>query len=428
MKKVITLLAACMLVAGLAGFASAQCLTCTQDPGAIQRGCETSQSACYPFDYEDFSSCMENLPLASYCSNSKTGLHRLVFDTCECIVAGTWPDLISGDTVDVSMEILVDNGTGSAVTGDNGVYWAEDVNSTSNRMGLPLTTFPRNPSEYCDDSFCNHDEVPNMMDTAGTTVGLRGEQWFMGKFQYNKADGSLGTPYDGTTCSVATNNRVVKFITDTTWALQHPTQHGYTVTDADEAYKLCEWWIDIPMMRVDPGVATAGAKVYVNVCLYPASASGLCSLSGSCCCMVYIGQLCCSSIAPPNTYSCLYPYIVPLDSTYWDNSGIIITNLGNAGTATITLYEADGDKAVSAPISLNANEAKLINVSDLAAQMTLQAGSTGSGTLGDSKGYMNISCTSPINGLMVISSSSIGESISYLPICKQSGKTFIHKL
>ncbi len=66
-----------------------------------------------------------------------------LFKICDCIPE-VWETADVGDTIDISMEILVDKGNGM-VTGDNGVYWAQDVNFNRNS----LTTW-ENQETACD--------------------------------------------------------------------------------------------------------------------------------------------------------------------------------------------------------------------------------------------------------------------------------------
>jgi hypothetical protein len=389
MRKAITMLAACLLVIGFAGMAAADpCVTCETDPGFINRGCEPAQSYCPPFDYEDFGECTRQM--YSYCeSGGKGEIHRALFKICDCITDGTFDSLIEGDTVDVSMEILVDKGAGM-VSGDNGVFWAENVSSDANGDGVGVETFA-SQADACEEDNCYPDNA------------------FVGNFDYKLADGKIGTPYDGTTCEVAATNRVVSFAAE----LKQTGDHGYTVTEDDAIDNNSVWWIDIPTLRVDNSDVEAGWKVYVKICLYKTlDAGGVCGACEGCCCVIYIGELCCQS-APDYGY-CVYPYFPPANSTYWGLNGMVITNLSNySGTATVMVYEADGDVG-KATVTLGANQIYLTTVANLMAGLTKTAGS---GTLGDDKFYAVVTGDLSLHGFVMIANPQTGESMGYIPEC-----------
>jgi hypothetical protein len=97
----------------------------------------------------------------------------------------------------------------------------------------------------------------------------------------------------------------------------------------------------------------------------------------------------CAAAAPTTTL--YYPYSVELDgsSGWW--FGITIGNpTAVAGTATITVYEADGDIGTSAPISIGAYGLEVMGGSDLLGLLTADAGNAG--TLGDSRTHIVVEC------------------------------------
>lgn len=397
MKKLITLLAACMLVIGFAGFASAACVTCEADPGHIARGCEGSQAVCEPFDYEDFGHCSEQQN--SYCETAAKGaIHRALFKICDCLTDGTFKELVTGDTVDVSMQILVDKGNGM-VTGDNGVYWAQDVNTTSlgHLPGVGIETFP-SQADACAATSC---------DPQRDKEGDR----FQGRFIYKTASNGVGAPYDGSSCALTPSQRVVEFDADPTQVTDQ-TPHGYTVSSTDAINGNSVWWIDIPELRADPTITQAGWKVYVKICLFnPLTSASVCGGVTGCCCTIYVGQLCCEE----QEGACIYPYFPPANTTYWDLEGMTISNLsGVAGTATVTVFEADGDVG-TVTVPLTAHGTFLTTISALIPTLTPAA--TNAGTLGDSKFYATVSATVPVHGFVMIANSNTGESMGYIPDC-----------
>jgi hypothetical protein len=389
MKKAITLLAACMLVFGFAGMAAADpCVTCEADPGHIARGCEMGQDiSCYPFDYEDFGYCSTIDAPDSYCEKADKGaIHRALFKICDCLTDGTFDSLAEGDTVDISMEILVDKGDGQ-IEGDNGVYWAENVNS----KGVGVEPF-QSQIDACADDSCYPGAI------------------FDGVFNYKTASGSLGSPAEGSNCDLSDSERVVYFEAAPG---QEPTSHGYVVTSDDDVNNNSVWWIDIPYLRVDPDKVEAGWKVYVKICLYnDLNSGGVCGENNGCCCVIYIGELCCESIV--NYGSCVYPYLPPLNTTYWNTMGLAVSNMDDqAGTATITVYEADGDVGTST-VDLAANGIFLWTAATMVPELTQIAGT---GTLGDSMSYAVVTGTVMVRGFVMIASSHTGESIGYIPDC-----------
>lgn len=376
MKKLISIMAACLLVFGFAGMASADyCAQCEgDDPGHINRGCEGVQSSCLPFDYEDFGRCAD-YPYNSYCETAgKTDIHRAIFELCDC-----YPDLAIGDTIYISMEVLVDKGTGTPVIGDNGVYWAEDVGS----VGPRVEAF-RTQSEVCADADCE----PAFS--------------FTGAYFYRQANGNLGTPYAGSNCAVDELNRVVKIEPDVL------NNNGFQLTDAGKA----TLWVDIPMLRVDPSRIQKGWKVYVKVCI-DKEIDSICG-SADCCCLIYIGELCCDDTMVTES-GLIFPYFTAADSGWW--SGLAITNLGDVdGTVMLKLYEQDGDafETVEA-ITVPANSMVVYNHVSLYA-LDWNALKSVDGTAGNSRFYIQANGDFPMAGFGMMAKVSTGESMGYLAV------------
>jgi hypothetical protein len=382
MKKLISIMAACLLVFGFAGMASADpCAQCETDPGNIDRGCEGVQDSCYPFDYEDFGRCERGYD--SYCQSAgKTDIHRAIFELCDC-----YPDLEIGDTVYVSMEILVDKGAGP-VAGENGVYWAQDVDST-----IPVQAF-RTQADVCAAEYCTPKDE------------------FVGIYDYLLADGTEGTPYEGSICAVEPENRVVKIQPDVDAqndAGMGDGYYGYTLTDAGKA----TLWIDIPWMRVDPTAIQKGWKVYVKICV-DKELSTICD-SAECCCLIYIGELCCDDVVKES--GLIFPYFTAADSGWW--SGIAITNVSSAdGAVMLTLYEQDGNVfQTSEAITVPANSMVVYNQAMLyGLSWDVVKGSLA--TAGKSRFYVEATADVSIMGFGMMAKTSTGESMGYLAVPK----------
>lgn len=372
MKKLISIMAACLLVFGFAGMASADyCAQCETDPGNIDRGCEGVQDWCRPFDYENWN---------DYCATGKEDFNRAIFELCDC-----YPDLEIGDTIYVSMEILVDKGAGP-VAGDNGVFWAEDVGT----MG-PLVQAFRNQSDVC-----------------AVTRGATPNDSFKGIYNYLKANGQTGTPTDGRECAVADDNRVVKIEpnvdaqNEMAWV-----DWGYELTDAGKA----TLWIDIPEMRVDPSSVMKGWKVFVKICV-DKEISTICD-SADCCCLIYIGELCCDYGTKET--SLIFPYFTAANSGWW--SGIAITNVSPAdGTVMLTLYEQDGNVFQTAEaINVPANSMVVYNQAMLyGLSWDVVKGSLA--TAGKSRFYVEATADVSVMGFGMMAKTSTGESMGYLAV------------
>lgn len=380
MKKLISIMAACLLVFGFAAMASADyCAQCEgDDPGHINRGCEGVQQNCVPFDYEDFGRCEGEMWYDSYCESAgKNDIHRAIFELCDC-----YPDLAIGDTIYVSMEVLVDKGTGTPVKGDNGVYWAEDVNTVAGGRGILVEPF-KTQSEICADPDCEP------------------EYAFEGAYNYLLANGNVGTVYTGTNCAPADAQRVVKI------EPVEANNDGFTLMDAGKA----TLWIDIPWLRVDPARVMKGWKVYVKICI-DRELTSICG-SADCCCLIYIGELCCDETVSEG--GLIFPYFTAANVGWW--SGLAITNVGSTdGTVMLTLYEMDGDAFQTAEaITVPANGMVVYNMVGLYA-LDWNVVKSVDGTPGNSRFYVEATGAFPMTGFGMMAKTSTGESMGYLPI------------
>ena len=388
MKKVILILAACMLVFAFAGLASAEtsigdCLTCETDPGNIARGCESGTTGQYgtacattPFDYEDFGECSEGLD--SYCAyGTKGDIHRAMIKICDCI-PDPFTDVLEDEIFDVGMTIFVDMKDGNGpVKGNNGVYWAAEVNNVG------MQTF-NSEGAACDEDDCTPENA------------------FVGDFEYILANGTTTSalPYSGNSCDVDEDQEIVEFRA----AAGQTGTHGYTITAADAISNNSVWWIDIPYLRADSNITQSGWDVYVEICIYESlDQGGVCGTCEGCCCLIKIGTLCCDDTPVVTTCSdtLIFPYL-PKTTSYW--YGMAVTNTSDeAGEASVTLYENDGDVA-TATITVPANTTMVISSDDL----------TTSGTLGDDKGYAVVVTDFSASGFAMMAKESNGVSMGYI--------------
>ena len=413
MKKAITILAACMLVFSFAGMAMAQDAPNAGEcspAGKIDRGLEegTEQTDCFtsPFDYEDFGMCTTGME--SYCNPQvgKGNYHRAFIPVCDCIEnIAEFDEPTAGTVIDIGMEIMVDtNGDGVPETGDNGVYFAEDVNQN----GVGVQTLK---GEDCTDDLGCAPDYP--------------ESAFVGEFNYllGNGDSTGQAPYGGNNCVIDDEERIVAFepcgIDREFWEWDRAlyddagydaaaAPYGYTVTPEDVQDGRSTWWVDIPQMRVDPTMADVkGWTVYVEVCVQEAedtAEGGLCTDCPKCCFLVEIGTLGCEQDVKTCSDTLIYPYFGKTDSGSWWN-GMSVTNLTDTdGTANVTLYENDGEEFTK-EVPVPANSTTVVDL----------AGLEGDGTVGDARGYVKVVTDFAASGFAMMAKEANGVSMGYLP-------------
>jgi len=300
------------------------------------------------------------------------------------------------DFFDLQQEFLTGYTSDTLKSGDNGVYWAEDVSS----VGIRMETLPRN-------------------DDACAIAVAAPTKRFKGPFSY---DGK--TPLLGQACFVPADNRatLIKPV------LSKGQKHGYKITADDIINRCSNWQIDIPRMRVDPSMVTKGQGVYVKITLFKFDEdsstfdpdTGLCNdpvIEGSCYTYIYIGKLCCDT-----DDTLIYPYFPPASSTYWGLIGMTIVNVSDTdGRATIWVYENDGDIGKLEDVEVDANSQVLKTLSVLLADpdMKLES-SAGSGALGDDISFIKVGTNFDVSGFVMIANPATGESMGYLPLPSSS--------
>ncbi len=257
----------------------------------------------------------------------------------------------------VKLEILV-NGQ----TGDNGVYWSNE-HVTADGYDTK-------------DDACDAD--------VDTTVDL-------GAPDYELANGDTATPDapNSDDCDVDSDARAVVLTTPVTNLSLDPS-NDYL-------------WIDLPAFNYDLDEINEGDVVSVKVTIIKVPCGTVFEDTWQ------IGTFGCPAAGVSNML--LYPYFTQMiGGVYWN--GIAIVNLSSSdGTATITVYEADGDVGtVDVPVKANSMYVGLL--SDLVSQLTQ---TSGSGSLGDSRCYIIVSTDFNADGFAMMANSATGESMGYLP-------------
>jgi hypothetical protein len=259
-----------------------------------------------PFDYDD---------LYGYCPNQDEidadgdGIAkrkcRLVFNVCDC------PDscnLIPGEKVGVQMTIQT-----------TGVYWAEDSKAYDGNGNRTIW-------------FQNYKILGEACTPPNDTVMAKN----FGRIKYyrnvvekvndkgktERTLGAEGTPAADCFAGAIPSASKVQ-------VLESDRVYDYQITKDDDG--LCQFWIDIPAMRLDGTEAKAGDVIKVRVSLLTnRTYSGICSACDQpniCECVISVGVVCCSSKA--STSGCFFfPYVLQglQESQSWV-SGVAISAL-----------------------------------------------------------------------------------------------------
>jgi len=260
-----------------------------------------------------------------------------------------------------TLEILV-----NGASGDNGVYF------TAENIGIITAA---DVDTHCNDADDTADSSYAAACQAGTNCAAVG------------------------TCAEINNTRITSAST------------GAAVIAANNRFM----WIDIPQMAYNTTTAgtmvTAGDMVTVRVTLGASNpGAAICGTSqftvgpydinvgtfGSC------GQ----------NFSLVYPYFVEANLASWW-SGLAIVNMATTnGTATVYIYEDDGDEAM-ASVPVTANQMFVGLTSDLYGMVT--STTPAGATIGDSRAYMIVCADFNIDGFAMIGNMETGEGQGYLP-------------
>ncbi len=213
---------------------------------------------------------------------------------------------------------------------------------------------------------------------------------------YYTALGAVATPLvSNPNCLISGTTRATRLITTST-ALFDSAVYRYL-------------YINLPTFFYDSTVMNDGDLVELEYAITKAPCGELIRET------ICIGTFNSSCTGTTST-SLLYPYFTPMNDDpanddYWD--GIVITNLGtSAGTATLTIYEQDGDVGTMTTSSIAANSMYVNLLWSMYGGMTKISGS---GTLGDSRCYIVVCTDFLSHGFAMVGNQATGESMGYLP-------------
>jgi len=269
------------------------------------------------------------------------------------IIAAT-KDMAITDYI-VSLEIMTD-----------GVYFSNDA--------VVLNSFA-NGSVACADG-----------TPLGTEVSLSG-----GQVTYTNSDGAVKAPYTGgATCTIPVVNQVVKLVS-TSFAL-----------DASGAKALR---VNVPALLYSLDEVSVGDEVQLKVVLTKAPCGDIIEETFS------VGTFGCDNTTPGITRVMSFPYFTAITGdSYWDGFSVV-NKSATAGTAVLTIYEADGD-VFTASVAVAANSMQTMLTSSL---LPIATQVSGTGTLGDARFYMEVSADFVLDGFAMMANPSTGESMGYLP-------------
>lgn len=298
----------------------------------------------------DSCDAFDNETGASYCTNTHANNEMIIQS-----VNGAFPSV----SYDVTLEIRV-----NGATGDNGVYWSNQAVQT---QGYDT-----------EDAACTGAGLANV---GGTTT-------------YTNGVGAGASPAAPSVddCTIAASERAVT-ITITGDDLDLAATNDYLL-------------FNLPAFNYDLDEIASGDVVSVYVTLTQAPCTVL--FEGAFTVGTFIDE-CATTVS--NTLT--YPYFgVPnptQDATKFWNA-IVVTNLSTSdGTATMMLYEMDGDVA-TATATVGANSMTVQLLSTITWTQT-----SGSGTIGDSRSYIIVTTDFNADGFAMIAKSGTGESMGYLP-------------
>jgi hypothetical protein len=205
---------------------------------------------------------------------------------------------------------------------------------------------------------------------------------------------------------IGDDERIVAFEPDPTGRPEtYDGSYGYQVTQADVLNGRSTWWVDIPALRVDSTITERGWKVFVKVTVQDAAdtaSGGLCSDCPKCEHIVEIGTLCCDSLDETCSGKLVFPYFGKSDGAWWN--GMAVSNLGSTdGTASVTLYENDGD-SFTGTVDVDAYSTAIVYLSEL----------SGTGTIGDAQGFVVVNTDFNASGFAMMAKESNGVSMGYL--------------
>ena len=299
-----------------------------------------------------------------------------IFAICNCLNAGTV--FVHGKVIGIRMTILV-----NGLPGQNGAYWVGGAAAADVQFAMFA-----HQADAC----------------AATAFGTY--HFGEGKFYKTDAAGKQsGDPVTtlaaGTTaCAIPAANQATMIVTD--------PDRGYTITPEDEETKTSYWWINIPLVRVDPAVLHNCERISVKIETLDQGSGGICAdCVASCACTIDIANVCCTT-ASSNT--CTFPYFTSTGASgsgnpFWNGIAVVNTSNG-AGTATLTVTQKDGKTGTFTTPSIPAGSMYVSTLANIAF--------TGTGLGGVPLWIKAVSTFSGIEGFAMIANTATGESMGYL--------------
>jgi len=164
--------------------------------------------------------------------------------------------------------------------------------------------------------------------------------------------------------------------------------------------------INVPTFAYDLDEVTAGDTVEINVVITQAPCGS--EIINA---RYAVGVMGCDASTGGKDLSLVFPYFTEITgSSYW--SGFSIANMGGTdGTATLTIYEADGD-VFTASVDIDSHSMVTMNTSEL---LDIATQVSGTGELGDSRFYMMVGTDFWADGFAMLADPATGESMGYLP-------------
>ena len=166
-------------------------------------------------------------------------------------------------------------------------------------------------------------------------------------------------------------------------------------------------WVDMPAMNYDLDEINEGDIVQVKITISKIPCGEVIEAT------INVGTFGCEDPAAA-TYNITFPYFTEITGdNFWD--GVAIVNeSANDGTATLMIYEADGD-IFTAEVDVDAQSMYVVDTSALLA-IASEVSDNGGGVMGDSRFYMTVESTfTPIDGFAMMANPNTGESMGYLP-------------
>jgi hypothetical protein len=291
----------------------------------------------------------DNETAAGFCTNVSTDVHANNY-----MIIHRSDTFYAAATYELQLEITVDGSTG-----DNGVYWTSKSVATN---GYDTSTLACSPTD----------------GTTWTAVAT------------NASGTTVTTPASDTDCTIFSTNRATKLVVT-----------GGLDLDGDSNQYL---YINMPSMMFDTSFTLSGKVVGVNVTLTKAPCNALFGPEN-----FTVGTMGCTE-----TGNCiLFPYYTQMTAgadAFWD--GFSVANLSTTSqiSATITVYEKDGDIG-TASVTISAASMYVNTLQNLLGSMTLTTGSA----LGDSACYVVVTSDGNMDGFAFMGNNNTGQSMGYIP-------------